>query len=143
MAEHVWTERVRVDAPAPEAWRVLLDVPAWPTWTKSMQAVTVLDPGPLRVGSAVRIAQPRLPVAEWTVDELVPGQSFSWSSRRPGVRTVAEHHLHPDADGCALTLVLRQSGPLAGVSARLFGGLVRRYLRMEAEGLKRRVESGG
>ncbi len=142
MAEQTWTERIDVDAPAEEVWRAMIDVTTWPTWTGSMDDVTVLDPGPLREGSSARVSQPRLPVTVWTVSELTPGRSFSWRSRRPGVRTVAEHDIRPDGEGCAVTLVVRQSGPLAGVSARLFGGLVRRYMRMEAEGLKRRVESG-
>jgi uncharacterized membrane protein len=143
VAEQVWTERVRVDAPPGDVWRVLLDLAAWPTWTRSMRAVTPLDTGPVRVGSTVRISQPGLPVTDWTVDALAPGRSFSWTSRRPGVRTVAEHVVEPDTDGAVVTLVLRQSGPLAGVSARLFGRLVRRYLRMEAHGLKARAELEG
>lgn len=143
MAERTWTERITVDAPAETVWRVMLDVATWPTWTASMTSVTVLEPGPLRVGSTVRIRQPRLPATVWTIDALVPGRSFSWRSRRPGVRTVAEHVIEPDAPGCTVTLVVRQSGPLAGVSARLFGGLVRRYMRMEAEGLRRESESRG
>jgi uncharacterized membrane protein len=140
VADHVWTETVTIDAPPPQVWRVLLDVHAWPTWTRSMRSVTVLNSDPLRTGAVVRISQPRLPVTHWTVDELFPGQSFAWTSRRPGVRTVAEHHVEPHADGSAVTLVLRQSGPLAGVSARMFGQLIRRYLQMEANGLKWRVE---
>ncbi|WP_202513189.1 hypothetical protein [Streptomyces sp. SID3343] len=38
------------------------------------------------------------------------------------------------------TLTLQQSGLLAPVVGMLAGGLTRRYLRMEAEGLKQRSE---
>ena len=142
MTEHVWQETVVVTASPRQVWRVLLDVDAWPAWTRSMRAVTVLTPGPLALGSTVRISQPRLPVTDWAVTEMTRGRSFSWTSRRRRVTTVAEHHVAPHPDGCAVTLVLRQSGGAAGLSAGLFGRLIRRYLRMEAEGLKRRAESG-
>ena len=39
-----------------------------------------------------------------------------------------------------MTLRITQTGPLGGVFARLFRGTVRRYVDMEAAGLKRRSE---
>jgi uncharacterized membrane protein len=142
MGDHVWQVSVPVDVPAEQVWPVLLDVERWPTWTASMRDVTRQDDGLLEVGSTVRISQPLLPPTVWTVDELVPGRSFSWSSERSGTRTVADHRLDPRTGGCTVTLVLTQSGPLAGVSAVLFGRLVLKYMRMEAEGLKQRAEKG-
>ena len=141
MGEHVYEEGVAVHAPAEAVWGLLVDVEQWPSWTASVQAVSRLDPAPLRVGSRVRIWQPRLPAATWTVGHLSPGRSFSWASQRTGVRTVADHRVEALPEGCRVTLELRQSGALAGLSRLLFGRLVRRFVRMEAQGLKRRAES--
>lgn len=142
MGERIYTETIVVSAPAEVVWDVLADVARWPEWTESMREVGLLDSPPLREGSRVRIKQPRLPTVTWTVEEVVPVQSFSWAARSGGVHTVADHRLDPAPDGTVVTLELRQNVPLAGVFHRLFGGLTQRYMRMEAEGLKRRAESG-
>jgi uncharacterized membrane protein len=142
MGEQVYTETIVVSAPAESVWDVLADVARWPEWTASMRDVQLLDAPPLRAGLRVRIKQPRLPQVTWTVQDVVPVRSFSWAARSGGVHTVADHRLDPTPDGTRVTLELRQSVPLAGVFHRLFGGLTQRYMRMEAEGLKRRAESG-
>lgn len=98
--------------------------------------------GPLAVGVTVRVRQPRLPATTWTVDSLVPGRSFSWTSSSVGVMSVAAHAIEPAAQGCRLLLSLTQAGPLASLSGLLLGRLTRRYLRLEAEGLRDRVERG-
>ena len=141
MGEHIYTETILVSAPAEVVWAVLADVARWPEWTESMREVALLDSPPLREGSRVRIKQPRLPTVTWTVEDVVPVRSFSWAAHSRGVHTVADHRLDPTPNGTLVTLELRQNVPLAGVFHRLFGGLTRRYLRMEAEGLKRRAES--
>jgi hypothetical protein len=42
----------------------------------------------------------------------------------------------------AVTLGIRESGPLAPVTGLLLPGLIRRYVQMEADGLKHRCEAG-
>ena len=140
MGQHVYQEQVSVDAPAEVVWAVLCDVERWPTWNESVRSLTLLDAGPLRIGSRARISQPRLPTTTWTVDTLEPGRSFSWTVRSPGMRGVGDHRLQPEGSGCLVTVEIRQTGPLAGLAAVLFGGVTRRYLRMEAQGLKAKAE---
>lgn len=143
MGAYGFREDVSVQAPPEEVWRLLVDVERWPSWTPSVRETSLLDPGPLRVGSRVRLAQPRLPVATWTVTELDPGRSFSWTSTSGGVRTTAVHEVAPaPAAGSLLQLGIRHTGLLAWVAAKGFGRLTRRYLRMEAHGLKQRAEAG-
>ena len=132
---------MEIAAPSENVWAVLSDVDAWPTWTASIDRVERLDGAPLGVGSHVRVKQPRFPAAEWTVTDWEPGKRFSWTARSGGVTTVGDHEVVAGAAGTTkATLRIHQTGPLAGIVAVLFGKRSRRYVQMEAEGLKRRSE---
>ena len=130
-----------IAAPPATVWAVYSDVEHWPDMTESVTSVELLDPGPLRVGSRARIRQPRLPVATWTVTEIDEGRSFTWVARGPGVRSTGTHVVEPHADGARATAILVQGGPLGPVVGFLTRGLTRRYLAMEAAGLKARAEA--
>jgi uncharacterized membrane protein len=131
-----------VAAPAERVWAVLVDVERAPEWTASMTEVRLLGDGPLAVGSRVRIKQPKLPPIVWEVTDLDPGRSFSWRAGGPGFTTIGEHRVTSEGPRRAMaTLGIRRTGPLAGVADRLFGKVDRRYVTIEAEGLKRRSEA--
>jgi uncharacterized membrane protein len=132
---------IEVGAPAQRIFDVYTDVERWPEWTDSVTSVQLLDTGQLRVGSRARIKQPRLPTAEWEVVDLVPGRSFSWTARGPGIRTTG-HHLITGGDGpVTVTAALEQTGPLGPLIGFLTKGLTERYLQMEVRGLKTRCEA--
>ena len=119
------------------AWAVLRDVTDWPRWTRSMTTVERLDDGPLRLGSQLRIKQPGMQPLVWEVTTFEDEAEFSWTNRSPGVRTVGRHLLHANGDGSTrITLELRQTGPIAGLLNLMFGRRNRRYLELEAAGLK-------
>jgi uncharacterized protein YndB with AHSA1/START domain len=130
-----------INARVERVWEILIDVERWPEWTRSMSTVKRLDPGPLTIGSRARITQPKLPTVVWQVTELTPLQSFSWTARGLGITSVADHRLASTDGGTDLTLALRQTGPLSAVLGMVTGELTRRYLEMEAQGLKQRSES--
>ncbi len=134
---------VTVDTSAPPevVWAVLSDVGSWPAWTASITSVRPLRADSLQVGSRVRIEQPRLPATVWTVSDLVEGERFSWTSTSPGVHTRASHCVVGTAAGSRVTLSIDQAGVLGWLVGRLYGGLMRRYVEMEAAGLERRSES--
>ncbi|MFE3199940.1 SRPBCC family protein [Embleya sp. NPDC059237] len=132
-------ESIRIEATAERVWEILMDVERWPTWTASMSEVHRLDREPFGVGSRVRVKQPRLPATQWVVTECEPGRSFTWTSRSGGVTTFADHRIRGD-EGVTVELILRQSGLLTPLIGLVAGNLTRRYLRMEAEGLKERAE---
>lgn len=133
---------VEIDATPSHVWAVLTDVEAWPTWTESVRRVERLDDGPFAVGSRARIKQPRLPAVVWEVTEVEPERSFAWSNSSAGLTTVAGHVVRAnDAHGATFTNSITQTGPLASLLGWLIGGMTRRYLQMEAQGLKRRCES--
>ncbi|MGS2614463.1 SRPBCC family protein [Micromonospora sp. LZ34] len=136
-----FTAGTEVAAEAGLVWAVLVDVERWPEWTASVRRARRLEPGPLAVGATVRLEQPKLRPAVWRVTELTEGLSFTWVSTAPGVRSRAEHRLVPLPGGrTGLELTVQQSGPLAWPVGWLYGDLTRRYLRLEADGLRRRCE---
>jgi hypothetical protein len=106
-----------------------------------MTRVERLDAGPLDLDSTVRITQPKLPATVWQVTEFVPGVSFSWTATGPGIRTVGGHHVVAETGGSAtVVLSIEQCGLLSPLVWLFTGGLTRRYVEMEAQGLKRRCE---
>lgn len=125
-----------IDRPAEEVFAVYVDVERWPEWTPTVTEVRRFDAGPLAVGSQALVRQPRLPPTVWTVTDLVPGRRFTWRSRRPGLVSFGSHLVEPLGQGCAATAEIEFLGPLAPVVGRLASRLTRRYLDLEARGLR-------
>lgn len=132
---------VAVAAPADRVWAVIMDVERWPERIPTVDAVELLDPGPLAVGSRVRLQQPRLLTAVWTVTELAEESSFTWESRSPGVILTAAHTVESRADRSRLTLALTVAGPLAGIGWLLSRSLTTRYVETEAASIKVAAET--
>lgn len=134
---------INIAATTDKVWSAIEDVERWPRWTASMTSVERLDRGPLARGSRARVRQPKLPPVVWTVSDLEPGRSFTWTARNPGVTSVAHHQLSPGpGNTVTVRLSVRQTGPLSPLLGLLASGLTRRYVNMEAEGLKRYCEAG-
>jgi carbon monoxide dehydrogenase subunit G len=131
---------VDISAPPEVVWAVLSDVESWPAWTASISSVRPSSPDSLQVGSRVRIKQPRLPATVWTVSDFVERERFTWTATSPGVKTRASHRVVRTAEGSRATLSIDQAGILGRLVGRLYGGLTRRYVEMEAAGLKQRSE---
>jgi uncharacterized membrane protein len=130
-----------IGAPSHEVFATYADVEHWPDWTTSVTSVERLDEGPLRVGSRARVRQPRLPTAVWEVTELVPGESFTWVARGPGVLTTGVHRVEPLPEGrTRVTAILDQGGLLGPVVGRLTKSLTDLYLKTEVRGLKAHCE---
>src|ERR1700733_7915693 len=91
-----WEDTVTIEAPPDRVWHLNTDVANWPTLTPTtMQRVELLDEGPLHLGSRARIKQPAQATAVWTVTHFVPGQEFSWSTKRMGMTMTGSHKLEP------------------------------------------------
>ena len=129
-----------IAAPPSTVWEIWTDVERWPEWTASTTKVERLASGPLAVGSKVRIKQPRLPRVTWEVIDVDEPRRFSWRSRSPGYTAVGDHEITKLGEGVRVILRITTSGMLAGIMNRLTDGITRRYLQLEAEGLKRRAE---
>ncbi|KUI13226.1 polyketide cyclase [Mycobacterium lehmannii] len=133
-----------IDAPAAVVWDVFSDVERWPEWTASVTRLVALDSRELSVGNRFEIKQPRMPKLVWEVTEVTPGVSWTWVQRSPGGLTVARHHVSPvSADSRACTRIhqrLEQRGPVGALVGSLMRPMTKRYLDLEAEGLKARCE---
>lgn len=133
--------QVEIEAPADVVWDVYADVERWPEWTDSIDGVVPLDGPELEVGRRYEIKQPRLPTLVWEVTEVDPGRGWTWRQRSPGGTTVAVHEVVPQGGGRTLVRQgIEQRGPIGALVGRLTRGLTRRYLEMEARGLKARSE---
>lgn len=133
-----------VDAPPEAVFAVLCDVERWPEWTPTVTRVERLgDAGaPLALGGRIRIVQPKVPPAEFTVTAFEPGRGFRLFSRSPGATVEADHWAEPIAEGqrSRVTLSVTFAGFLGRVIGWVMRGLNERYLAEEAAGLKRRSE---
>jgi uncharacterized membrane protein len=130
---------IAIDAPIDVVWAVFTDVERWPTWTRSVTSVELID-GPMRLGAGARIRQPRLPTVVWTVTDWNPGRSWTWTATGPGARTQASHVLTASGAGTIAEQSIIPSGPIGRLAAFMWRSLTRRYLAMEAAGLKHRCE---
>jgi len=132
---------ILVDAPAERVWSVLADPTHWPLWLPTVTSVRPLDAPPLAIGARYEIAQPKLRTAVWSVVDLSPRSHFSWESRSPGLRALADHSLQPaSGGGTRVSLRVAFSGALAVPIGLVVGRLSRDYIEREAAALKRRVE---
>jgi uncharacterized protein YndB with AHSA1/START domain len=133
---------IDIDSGPEAVWAVLTDIERWPEWTASMTRVRRLGDGEFSDGSAARVKQPWLPTSVLTVNEYQHGKYFSWITKRPGITTVATHDLIAGADGSTnVRLTLHQTGTLAPIVGLFLSRRMRRYVDMEAHGLKRRCEA--
>ena len=136
------TTRVSIQAPAARVWQTMIEVERWPEWTPSVRSIERLEPTPLGPGSRVRIEQPKLAPAVWTVTDWKPEVAFIWVSRRPGILVTALHAITASAAGaCEVTLTVRFEGLLAPLIRLLTGRLTKHYMGLEAAGLKKVCEA--
>ena len=133
-----------IDAPPEVVYAVLSDVERWPEWTPTVTRVERLGEAgaPFALGTRLRIVQPKVPPADWTVTALEAGRGFRFVSHSPGASVEANHWIEPAGPGNRSRVTL--SVTFGRVLGRLIGwmmrGLNERYLAHEAAGLKRRSE---
>ena len=128
---------VNIEARPDEVVKVLFDVERWPEWTSTMTSVRRLEKGPLAVGSKARVRQPNLLPAVWRVTELDSASGFRWVNQSIGLRLEAEHWVAGTDTGSKATLSFRFSGLLGPLAARFYGDQSKRYIDVEAEGLRK------
>jgi hypothetical protein len=118
------------------AWQSLVRVTEWPQWTASMEQLEFLD-GDLHPGARVRVRQPGLRTTVYTVERWEPGVAFAWSANPSGMRVEATHELITDLYPLRMWLEIELSGGAAPLISLLLGRRMRRYVNLEADGLRR------
>jgi uncharacterized protein YndB with AHSA1/START domain len=132
---------VEIQAPPARVWGVLTDVERWHEWTPTVTSIKRLDGGLLTAGSRMVIRQPKFPAAQWQILSVNPGRAMTSVSRAPGVRVIARQEVESaPGGGSRATLSLAFEGLLARPLAALTSRTNRRYLDLEAAGLKTRCE---
>lgn len=136
-----YSKEVEIDATPATVWSVIQDVERWNTWTASITRIDFVSPSPLTVGARTRVVQPKLPPAVWHVTRVQANHGFDWESKSLGARMTGGHWIQPTARGSRVVLSLEFAGPVGAIVGYLFAGLTRRYLAMEAAGLKLKSEA--
>jgi uncharacterized membrane protein len=132
---------IDIDAPAAVVWDVFSDVERWPEWTASVTRLVALDGPGIAVGKRFAIKQPRMPRLVWEVTEVDAGVAWTWVQRSPGGLTLASHDVIALSDGRArVHQLIDQRGPVGALVGVLMRRMTRRYLDLEAAGLKSRSE---
>jgi hypothetical protein len=113
-----YEREIAVAAPTGRVWSVLQDLGSWPGWTPSMTRGGARGRRPAARRGAGAGAPAPLPPAVWTVTAVEPGRSFSWSTATPGLRSTADHEIHPGPAGarwCSARAdrAARRAGPAA------------------------------
>jgi uncharacterized membrane protein len=134
-------DSIEIDAPPALVWDVFTDVERWPEWTASVTSLTGLDGPTLEVGKRFAIKQPGMAKLVWHVTEIDPGTSWTWVQRSPGVRVSARHDVTARPGGGTLVRQqLDQRGFFGALVGRLMIKKTKRFLELEAKGLKVRAE---
>lgn len=134
-------DSIEIDAPPQLVWDVFSDVERWPEWTASVTSLTGQDGSALAAGKRFAIKQPGLQKLVWKVAEIEPGTSWTWVHRSPGVLVTARHYVAALPGGRTLVRQeLDQRGVLGALVAQLTVKRTKRFLAMEARGLKARSE---
>ncbi len=106
-----------------------------------MTSLVGLDAPALAVGRRFAIKQPGMAKLVWTVTEIDPGSSWTWVQRAPGSLVTARHDVIGQPGGRTLVRQqLDQGGALGGLVGRLMVKKTKRFLELEAQGLKARSE---
>ena len=134
-------DSIEIDASPQLVWDVFSDVEHWPDWTASVTSLVGQDGPTLAVGRRFAIKQPGMQKLIWQVTEIDPGSSWTWVQRSPGSLVTARHYVSAQPGGGTLVRQqLDQSGPLGALVGRLMVKKTKRFLEMEARGLKARSE---
>ena len=136
-----WVEKTAVICVQPhDIFRVLEHLEEWHRWTPSITRISILGGARPMPGVKIKVLQPKLPPAIWTITEVDRDKAIKWEKRSLGLRMVSEHFISDDAAGTRGTIRITYEGVLAGLAYWLSHKLTDRYMTMEINGLKEECE---
>ena len=135
--------QVEISVGTATVWGVFAAVERWSEWTASVEQIVALDGPGIEVGKRFEIKQPRLPTLVWQVTEVDPGVSWTWRQVSLGAIALARHEVLAQGDSRSLVSQrIEHRGPIGTLTGVVLLPLTRRYLRLEAQGLKARCVQG-
>jgi hypothetical protein len=115
---------------------VLMDLEGWRQWTPSIIGMSILNNDQPAPGARIKVLQPKLPPATWTITQVEQDRALVWEKRSFGLRMLSEHFISEGANGTRVTIRITYEGLLAGLAYWLSHNLTDRYMTMEINGLK-------
>ncbi|MSQ32946.1 MAG: polyketide cyclase [Dehalococcoidia bacterium] len=131
---------ITVAAPVERVWEALVDFEARPRWSPRVKEARILDGGPLKVGSRIRLHVDRdrfTPV----VVELRPRERLALLVKGPGFHARHAYELRAAGEATTVTMSAQLGGLLGTLAQQFMRGSVRRDLADELAAIKRAAES--
>jgi uncharacterized protein YndB with AHSA1/START domain len=130
---------VETSAPPEKIWAAWTDVERWPEWDTELDSAS-LD-GSFALGAKGRVKPKRGPAARFSISELIPGESYTFTTRLPlcGLK-VRRHLTRKDGGATYFTHEVSFVGPLSCVFGNLLGGRYREALPVVMENLRKTAE---
>lgn len=136
------TAQATSSAPVEQLWGAVSDPTAWPDVLPTFTSVIPAgdSSNPLGPASRFDVRQPGLPRATYEVTQWVPGSSFTWVARSPGILTTATHLVSERAEGSQVHLSIEWTGVLAPLVRLLLRRRAAQMIALEATTLARVAE---
>ncbi len=136
-----WERTIDINATPEAVWAVMAEIERWPEWTPSILSVKPVGDSQLVPGAQARVHAKGTPESTYTVTEVSPNRSFTWTTSVRGAKTVAGHVISPAGNGSRVTLSVEVGGLAGTIFKPLISKTITTNLDHEAEGLKRRAEA--
>jgi uncharacterized protein YndB with AHSA1/START domain len=130
---------IETTAPPEKIWGAWTDVEHWPQWDTEL-ASAALD-GSFALGTKGRLKPKRGPAARFSISELIPGESYTFTTRLPLCGLKVRRHLTRKDGGAFFTHEVSFVGPLSFVFGNLLGRRYREALPVIMENLGKTAES--
>ena len=130
-----------IAAPVERVWGAVVDYESRPRWAPRVKEATILDGGPLREGSRIRlrIGRDRFTAA---VVEMRPHERLTLLVKGFGFRVYHTYELRASGNHTTATLTGDYRGFIGRLALRIMSGSVRRDLVDELAAVKAASESG-
>jgi len=131
---------VETTAPSEKIWCAWTDVEHWPQWDTELVSASL--EGSFALGTKGRVKPKRGPAARFSISELIPGETYTFTTRLPlcGLK-VRRHLTRKDGGATYFTRGVSFVGPLASVFGNLLGRRYREALPVVMENLREIAES--
>ena len=137
-------ERASLINSSPEhIFSVLAQLDQWNQWTKSIISISFVNNDYFKVGTKIKVLQPKLSPAVWTITEISENKSLVWEKKSLGLKMTANHLIQESNEGTIVKLQIIYQGFLATLFYKLTASLTESFLTMEIAGLKKRCEDPG